>query len=182
MKIHSMGVRAVIAMALLLSVAGSEDKTPEGSVTFNGEKFTMTFRMSGKWYRRNAEVGEAVNKLELSYTSDSKGLYKCEYKESDTDEAKAYYFYVKGKACANCIELEATNLGLAITVDMAGTIILMMIIYKCTKKKSSAGSTHASKAPARAGGRAPPVPSPDYEALNPNTRNEDPYSSVSRTG
>nr|ACY54762.1 CD3 epsilon splice variant [Hippoglossus hippoglossus] len=116
MKIHSMGVRAVIAMTLLLSLAASEEET------------------------------------------------------------------AKGSACANCIELEAAPLALAITVDMAGTIILMMIIYKCTKKKSSAGSTQASKAPARAGGRAPPVPSPDYEALNPHTRSQDPYAIVSRTG
>ncbi|XP_062242758.1 T-cell surface glycoprotein CD3 epsilon chain-like [Platichthys flesus] len=178
MNIHSMVLRAVIAMALLLSVAGSE--APQ--VTFKGENFTMTCPGEGTWYKSNAKVyKEPSPSLELSYNSDSKGLYKCEYKD-DEDKVHEYYFYVKGKACANCIELEASGLGLAVTVDMAGTIVLMMIIYKCTKKKSSAGSTHASKAPARAGGRAPPIPSPDYEALNPNTRSEDPYSSVNRTG
>ncbi|CAB1415910.1 unnamed protein product [Pleuronectes platessa] len=165
-------------MALLLSVAGSEDQAPKGSVTFTGENFTMDCPEDGTWYKSNAKVADDSKSLELSYNSDSKGLYKCVYGELKQE----YYFYVKGKACANCIELEATRLGLAITVDLAGTIVLMMIIYKCTKKKSSAGSTHASKAPARAGGRAPPVPSPDYEALNPNTRSEDPYSSVNRTG
>ncbi|XP_034459729.1 T-cell surface glycoprotein CD3 epsilon chain-like [Hippoglossus hippoglossus] len=182
MKIHSMGVRAVIAMTLLLSLAASEEETAKGSVKFKGGNFTMTCPVYGKWYRRSAQVGdgEEHDSLELNYNSDTKGLYKCVYK--DNEEDKEYYFYVKGKACANCIELEAAPLALAITVDMAGTIILMMIIYKCTKKKSSAGSTQASKAPARAGGRAPPVPSPDYEALNPHTRSQDPYAIVSRTG
>uniref|UniRef100_A0A8D3D5A9 Membrane protein DAP10 n=1 Tax=Scophthalmus maximus TaxID=52904 RepID=A0A8D3D5A9_SCOMX len=85
-------------------------------------------------------------------------------------------------ACANCVELDASSFGLVIAADMAGTVVLMAIIYKCTKKRSSAGPTPSSKAPARSGGRAPPVPSPDYETLNAHTRSQDPYSVVNRTG
>ncbi|KAK1899861.1 T-cell surface glycoprotein CD3 epsilon chain [Dissostichus eleginoides] len=124
----------------------------KGGVTFWGEEFTMT--------------------------CPEKGIF---YKEGNiSTEAKQHT--LKGKTCVNCFELDATLFGLVIAADVVGTVIMMIIIYRCTKKKSSAGPTQTSKAPARTGGRAPAVPSPDYEPLNLHTRSQDPYSVVNRMG
>ncbi|KAF0030735.1 hypothetical protein F2P81_017466 [Scophthalmus maximus] len=96
----------------------------------------------GKWYKNDKELDEGLT-LTLDYDSDTKGSYRCDYKVDETD--RTYYFYVKGKACANCVELDASSFGLVIAADMAGTVVLMAIIYKCTKKRSSAGPTPSSK-------------------------------------
>lgn len=166
--------RVLAVLLLFLAPATAQD------VTFEGRQFKMTCpNVEGKWYKNDKELDEGLT-LTLDYDSDTKGSYRCDYKVDETD--RTYYFYVKGKACANCVELDASSFGLVIAADMAGTVVLMAIIYKCTKKRSSAGPTPSSKAPARSGGRAPPVPSPDYETLNAHTRSQDPYSVVNRTG
>uniref|UniRef100_A0A3Q4HUW9 T-cell surface glycoprotein CD3 epsilon chain-like n=1 Tax=Neolamprologus brichardi TaxID=32507 RepID=A0A3Q4HUW9_NEOBR len=84
----------------------------------------------------------------------------------------------QGNMCENCFELNGDTLFTVIVGDLLLTIIMMVIVYRCTKKKSSAGPPQPSKAPPRSGGRGPPVPSPDYEALNPQTRAQDTYSTV----
>ena len=48
-------------------------------------------------------------------------------------------------ACENCFELDAELFGLVIFVDVIGTAIVMMIIFKFTKKKSSDEPAHFSK-------------------------------------
>ncbi|XP_019950526.1 T-cell surface glycoprotein CD3 epsilon chain [Paralichthys olivaceus] len=164
MKINTMDVRAVIAMTLLLYVA-ADDSEP---VTFEGEYFTMRCPGEQKLFKDNSDANNTVQ-----YHDQTKGLYRC--------EKGKYFFYVKANLCLNCFNLDGALFAQVIAVDMTGTIILMIVIYRCTKKRS-AGSTNTSKAPARAVGRAPPVPSPDYEPLNPHTRAQDPYSIVNRTG
>ncbi|TDH15110.1 hypothetical protein EPR50_G00028290 [Perca flavescens] len=88
------------------------------------------------------------------------------------------------EACENCFELDSFVVGLAIVVDVLGTAFVMMVIYRYTKKKYSAGPSQASKAPARPAGHhtGPPPPQPDYEPLNPHTRNNGAYDVVNRTG
>lgn len=173
----SMCVRAALAV-LLLFIATVE--AGEGGVTFWGEEFTMTCPEKGYFNKRNKTIQtQGEMQLTLKYDDTTKGLHHCQYEESP--ETK-YYFYVRGKTCTNCFEVDATLFGLAIAADVVGTVIVMIIIYRCTKKKSSTGPPQTSKAPARTGGRAPPVPSPDYESLNPHTRSQDPYSVVNRMG
>ncbi|KAM6987438.1 T-cell surface glycoprotein CD3 epsilon chain-like [Tautogolabrus adspersus] len=117
----------------------------------------------------------------FEYENSKKGLYYCEYNVEEKENVK-YYFYVQGKACESCFELDPLVFGLVIIVDVVGTAFVIMIIYRCGKNRRSDGPSNASTAPARRGGRAPPVPSPDYEQLNTHTRNQDPYSMLSRTG
>lgn len=143
----------------------------------------MTCPEEGSWSKIDDEkmILNDSKTQELEYNGTSKGSYYCEYTNEDSPSQK-YYFYVQGKACENCFEMEASFLMLAIIVDVVMTGFVMMIIYRCTKKKSSP-APHSSKAPpARSGGRAPPVPSPDYEQLNPQTRGQDTYSLLNRTG
>ncbi|XP_045930542.1 T-cell surface glycoprotein CD3 epsilon chain-like isoform X1 [Micropterus dolomieu] len=168
-----MGVQAVLAVLLLFTAIV---KAQEGGVTFWRNTFTMTCPKEGTWHGESLNNSETKEQtMTLTYGNDMKEFY-CTY--GDTK----YYFYVKGKACDNCYELDAMLFWLAITVDVIGTVLVMMIIYRCTKQKSSTGLTPASKPPARQGGRAPPVPSPDYELLNPRTISQDAYSVVNRMG
>ncbi|XP_028429323.1 T-cell surface glycoprotein CD3 epsilon chain isoform X2 [Perca flavescens] len=171
-----MGVRATLAV-LLLFIATV--KAAEGGVTFWREHFTMTCPENGTWYRKEDQIHVGQTYTEV-YNGNSKGEYRCEY----NDPKKTYYFFVKGKACENCFELDSFVVGLAIVVDVLGTAFVMMVIYRYTKKKYSAGPSQASKAPARPAGHhtGPPPPQPDYEPLNPHTRNNGAYDVVNRTG
>lgn len=159
-----MGVQAVLSIVLLFVATV---KATDGKVEFYGDQVTLTCP-------NNMVLHNSAGKLmNNTFTYSKKGKYLC--KEGTTTK---YMFYVEGKACQNCFELEAELLLMIIFVDILGTIILMIMIYRCTKKKSSAGPPQPSKAPPRSGGRAPPVPSPDYAPLNPQTRAQDTYSTV----
>ncbi|KAK5868460.1 hypothetical protein PBY51_009473 [Eleginops maclovinus] len=164
----SMCVRAALAV-LLLFIATVD--AGEGGVTFWRKNFTMTCPEYGGWFFKEKDTTFKETAYTVTYNEITKGLYFCKYNE------KKYYFYVKGKVCENCFEVDATLFGLAIAVDVIGTAIVMIIIYRCTKKKSSAVPTQTSK-----GVPAPPVPNPDYEPLNQHTRSQDPYSTVNRMG
>ncbi|XP_036943974.1 T-cell surface glycoprotein CD3 epsilon chain-like [Acanthopagrus latus] len=174
----SMGVRAAFAVFLLFVATVKAD---EGGVSFWQREFTLTCPKEGKWFQdeNNKEVqikNETSKYFTMEYTK--KGSYHCVY-----DSTNYYYFYVQGKVCDNCYELDSVLFLMAIVVDILMTICVMFIVYKCTKKKSPAGLTHTSKPPPRSGGRGgPPVPSPDYEQLNLHTRSHDTYSKVNRTG
>nr|BCK60957.1 CD3 epsilon chain [Sebastiscus marmoratus] len=183
-----MGVRATLAV-LLLFIATVE--AGEGGVKFSGLNFKMTCPEAGNWYKKtDTDIKHHGETYELQYDGKSKGSYYCQYSTGDSvtsapsapSDAVKYYFYVKGKVCANCFELDASIFAVVIILDMLLTAILMMVIFKCTKKKNSAGLSQASKAPARSGGRAPPPQSPTYEPLSHHTRSQDPYSVVNRMG
>ncbi|XP_022616275.1 T-cell surface glycoprotein CD3 epsilon chain isoform X2 [Seriola dumerili] len=184
-----MGVQSVLSILLLLVATVKAEE-----VEFWREKFTMTCPGNGTWFKHSGDKTPAQSLAEsttysIEYNSDNKGLYYCLFNVEDPDittdsntSPKKYYFYVKGKVCANCFELDATLFGLVIIVDVVGTVFVMIIIYTYNKRKSPGGPTHSSKAPARPGGQGPPVPPQDYEQLNPRTRSHDTYSIVNRTG
>ncbi|XP_070685496.1 T-cell surface glycoprotein CD3 epsilon chain-like [Pempheris klunzingeri] len=173
-----MGVMAVLAILILFTATVKADP-----VTFWREDFTMACPDEGTFYKdKEIFKGQIYTH---TYDNDQKGLYHCQYvvEEEDGDKKLNYYFYVKGKVCKNCFEVDAYVLGLVIVVDVIGTALIMVTIFKCTKKKSSAGLTHGSKAPPRSGGREPNDQSSHYEPLNSRTRSQDTYSVVnSRTG
>nr|XP_004567084.2 T-cell surface glycoprotein CD3 epsilon chain [Maylandia zebra] len=164
----SMGVQAVLVV-VLLGVATT--KAGEDKVEFWRSKVKLTCPGKAKWFFKNEQVYNESDTYEFTYTS--KGDYRCEYETN-----QKYYFYVEGNVCENCFELDGNTLFMVIVGDLLLTIIMMVIVYRCTKKKSPAGPPQPSKAPPRSGGRGPPVPSPDYEALNPQTRAQDTYSTV----
>lgn len=170
-----MGVRATLAMLLLFIATVEAD---EGGIEFWRETFTMSCPENGTWFKKGVKESNVGKEYKLTYDGTNKGSFYCEY----GDDKIKYYFYVKGKACENCFELDGRLFGLVIAVDVLGTAGLMIFIFSCTKKKSSAQPSHTSKAPARSGGRGPPVPNPDYETLNLQNRAQDHYSFLNRTG
>ncbi|XP_077397484.1 T-cell surface glycoprotein CD3 epsilon chain-like [Festucalex cinctus] len=139
----------------LLIISAVEATT--GGVTFWRDNFTMTCPKNGNWFERGEPLHKSSNFLSLN--GKNKGLYHCEY-----DSGIKYYFYVEGKVCTNCFELDAVLFGVIIAADVSVTIILMILIYKCTKKKISLGA------------KGPAIPSPDYDHLNTHNRSQDPYS------
>uniref|UniRef100_A0A3Q3KE33 CD3 gamma/delta subunit Ig-like domain-containing protein n=1 Tax=Monopterus albus TaxID=43700 RepID=A0A3Q3KE33_MONAL len=155
---NNMGVQTVLVFLLLFMATVKSDP----GVQFWREDFTMT--CPGKGTSDTSETSEPSEtsktfEYKQRYNRDTKGLYYCTY----GSEPVKYYFYVQGMVCPNCFEVDATWIGAVIVLDVVGTVFVMMAIYRCTKKESPAGPTHASKAPGRSGGRGPPVPSPDYE-------------------
>ncbi|XP_077422795.1 T-cell surface glycoprotein CD3 epsilon chain-like [Vanacampus margaritifer] len=140
----------------LLIVSAVEAGT--GGVTFWRENFTMTCPENGAWFQRGEQLHKSSNSLTLN--GKNKGLYYCEY---DKDNIK-YYFYVEGKVCTHCFELDAVLFGVLIVADVSVTIALMILIYKCTKKKISLSTKDSA------------VPSSDYDQLNTHARSQDPYS------
>ncbi|XP_030007438.1 T-cell surface glycoprotein CD3 epsilon chain isoform X2 [Sphaeramia orbicularis] len=171
-----MDFRVVFAI-LLLSVATVKAQ----DVSFWGATVTMTCPGSGSWHMKGKSepLAENTDKLEMKYAG-NQDIY-CQYGDDSNAQVK-YYFYIQGKACETCFEVDALLFLVVIVVDLLGTIGLMLVIYSCTKKRSSAGPAPTSKPPARSRGQGPPVPSPDYEQLNPLTRTADTYSAVNRMG
>ncbi|KAM9318355.1 T-cell surface glycoprotein CD3 epsilon chain-like isoform 2-T2 [Pholidichthys leucotaenia] len=174
-------VQAALGVVLLFTAAA---KAAEGGATFWREEVTLTCPEKGTWYgkERDSSLTGSEGKENYVFKYAGKARFRCEYPLEDNGEKKKYFFYVEGKACKNCIELDARLFWLVVFVDMLGTAIVMMIIYKCNKKKSPSGPPRTTKQPGRSGGHAPPVPSPDYESLNPNTRSSDVYSVANRMG
>ncbi|CAI5694420.1 unnamed protein product [Oreochromis niloticus] len=173
----SMGVQAVLVV-VLLSVAttkAQEPGTPKGNVEIWRNEVTLICPEDGQWFDKNGEVNKtSPHTYKFPYTMKAK--YRCEY--SALTNKYIYRFYVEGNVCEDCFELDGNTLFMVIVGDLLLTIIVMVIVYRCTKKKSSAGPPQPSKAPSRSGGRGPPVPSPDYEQLNLQTRAQDTYSTV----
>ncbi|XP_068601741.1 T-cell surface glycoprotein CD3 epsilon chain-like [Brachionichthys hirsutus] len=158
------GVRAALAL-LLLAVpveAGS------GGVRFWRENVTMSCPGDGTWFSKEHKPLGLGTELEVQHQNRRGGFYYCRHSGGE------YYFYIQGKACDGCFELDATSLGLVLIVDICVTAAVMMMVYRCTKTKTS-----ASKGPSRDGGRGPVVPSPDYEYPNRKTRSQDIYSKMS---
>ncbi|XP_072247872.1 T-cell surface glycoprotein CD3 epsilon chain-like [Leuresthes tenuis] len=170
-----MGVQAVLVVVLLMFAATVT--AAEGGVTFWRKEVTLICPQNGTFY--DVTKKDTTGHPGQTYTFEYKGQvkFRCEY------ESEKYYFFVKGKACDNCFELNADVFGLVIFVDVIGTAVVMMIIFKFTKKKSSDEPTRFSKPPAASRSQPPNVPSRDYEELNIHTRSVDTYSTVvNRTG
>uniref|UniRef100_A0A3P8UAK0 CD3 gamma/delta subunit Ig-like domain-containing protein n=1 Tax=Amphiprion percula TaxID=161767 RepID=A0A3P8UAK0_AMPPE len=187
---HGMGVQAVLTVVLILFTATV--KTHDGVISVWKTKVTLKCPQPGTWFKEDKEIKkkdddgkETTENIEESkehtFTYDVKTKYHCRYYDS-LNNAINYYFRFEGKVCEDCYELNASLVGLVIVVDVVGTVLMMMIICYCTKNKSSAAPVHSSKAPARSGGRPPPASSSEYEQLNRQTRSQDTYSVVNRTG
>ncbi|XP_077578980.1 T-cell surface glycoprotein CD3 epsilon chain-like [Stigmatopora nigra] len=148
-------VLILISLLLILSAveAGS------GDVSFWRNNFTMTCPENGIWSRSASSVHKESKTFEMIYDSKSKGLYHCEY-----GEKTKYYFYVEGKVCSNCFELDATLFALIIVADVSITLLLISLIYKCTKKNISRRTKAVD----------PSQPSSDYDHLK--THSQDSYS------
>ncbi|KAM4590178.1 T-cell surface glycoprotein CD3 epsilon chain-like [Fundulus diaphanus] len=164
------GVQAAVVVLLTLATAV---KTETGEVTFWNKDVTIKCPDQSQVY---AKDGTKPIHDDMPYTFEytREDYYECK----DGDKKKTYSFYIKGRVCENCFELSGNFFLVIIVADLFGSAVVMMLIYKCSKKKSSDGPAKPTKATPKTGGRAPPVPSPDYESLNIHTLASDTYSSM----
>ncbi|KAJ8280220.1 hypothetical protein GJAV_G00051980 [Gymnothorax javanicus] len=151
-----------------------------GQVDFSGMEFTMTCPLEDdgngiKW--GDAAKNEFGERKTVTYDEKTK-TYKCLAGE------KFYHFYVRGKVCENCVEVNGMLLMAMIIVDLLVTGGIIILIYNCAQRKSSSAPSPApaSGRPGRA--NAPSVPDRDYEPLNPATRDNATYAvaGVHKTG
>ncbi|XP_041849735.1 T-cell surface glycoprotein CD3 epsilon chain-like [Melanotaenia boesemani] len=173
-----MEVQAVLVVLFMFASTVKTDEngnSVEGKVEFWRKNVILTCPGKATWNDIEKMEVQTENTIRTEYTQPLKGY--CEY--DDNAKTIKYRFYVKGKACENCFELDATVFMGVIIVDVVGTAVVMMMIYKCSKKTSSDKRSHSPKPPLPSGHRPPPtVPSRDYESLNPHTRAADTYSTV----
>uniref|UniRef100_A0A3P9LUB1 CD3 gamma/delta subunit Ig-like domain-containing protein n=1 Tax=Oryzias latipes TaxID=8090 RepID=A0A3P9LUB1_ORYLA len=174
-----MGVQAVFLVLLLCAVTPKAHGDSDWGIDFKQNKVTLTCPLqSTEW---DPKLKNPKSTYEFKYQKPVQHFCKA-------NENK-YFFYVKGKGCDNCFELDGWLLGGAIIADVVVTTILMTIIYKCTKKKVADGPAHLTKpsGPPHAPGRVPrssAVPSDltTYQELNHHTRTGGVYSTVQKTG
>ncbi|XP_017163668.1 T-cell surface glycoprotein CD3 epsilon chain [Poecilia reticulata] len=177
----------VQAVFVIIFMFATSVKAETGGAEFWKKDVTLTCPERGTWHKGQPTTPEAttspvVSTKEYTFLYERQVLYTCQYKKNEhTSPTVNYYFYVKGKACQNCFELDPKFFVVIIVVDVIGTAVVMMIIYRCSKKKSSDAPTPSNKPTPRAGHRAPHGPS-EYETLNPNTRSQDTYSTVVNSG
>ncbi|XP_024113877.1 T-cell surface glycoprotein CD3 epsilon chain isoform X1 [Oryzias melastigma] len=173
-----MGVQIVLVVLILCAVTLGAQGDSKGDVQFKQNTVTLT-------------CPEGYTKRGPGLKNDDNNTYTFEYKKPVKyyceSGSKKYFFYVKGKGCDNCFELEGWLLAAAIVGDVVMTTILIMIIYKCNKKKTTdepAQTIFPSAPPANypPGPRGRHAPSQTYEPLNPQTRHDGVYSKVQRTG
>lgn len=140
-------------------------------VEFSGKMFTMTCPNNRKWFHKGSIIlGSEESTLSRPYDDTTKGLYHCEY--GTDDSTVKYYFYVQGRGerllqtlvnapavsavtsspalfflevCDNCFELTPYKMMVAIVVDVLLTLLVMLITYKCSQKRSSAAASHTPK-------------------------------------
>uniref|UniRef100_A0A3Q2TFH7 CD3 gamma/delta subunit Ig-like domain-containing protein n=1 Tax=Fundulus heteroclitus TaxID=8078 RepID=A0A3Q2TFH7_FUNHE len=162
------GVQAAVVVLLTLATAV---KTETGEVTFWNKDVTIKCPNGAKVDAKDGTNPICDDKsCKFEYTRED--YYKCK------DTTTPYSFYIKGRVCENCFELTVNFFLVIIMADLFGSVVVMALIYKCSKKKSSVKPSKPTKATPKTGGRAPPVPSPDYESLNVHTLSSDTYSTM----
>ncbi|XP_028856727.1 T-cell surface glycoprotein CD3 epsilon chain-like [Denticeps clupeoides] len=151
---------------------------------FDGDKTT-------KKEHNNLVVFNATHE-KIKFSESIKGQYSC--------ADKTVQFYVKGKGCPNCYDLNATFLGIVIGLDLAVTTFLMFIVHYFAKGRSPSTpqkskmsiffippaclsqrfllfrASHVDK------GTPHSPPEPDYQPLNIGSRSRDTYAAVNRMG
>ncbi|XP_028855514.1 T-cell surface glycoprotein CD3 epsilon chain-like [Denticeps clupeoides] len=128
---------------------------------FDGDKTT-------KKEHNNLVVFNATHE-KIKFSESIKGQYSC--------ADKTVQFYVKGKGCPNCYDLNATFLGIVIGLDLAVTTFLMFIVHYFAK-----GRSPSTPQKTRGQRNAPQPPEPDYQPLNIGSRSRDTYAAVNRMG
>uniref|UniRef100_A0A8C4Z0F7 CD3 epsilon n=1 Tax=Gadus morhua TaxID=8049 RepID=A0A8C4Z0F7_GADMO len=129
--------------------------SPAG-VSFWKKSFTMTCPDKGEWYKGDIKLDEYGEKLEQEYNDTTKGHYHCRYLEEQ------YHFYVKGKVCENCYELDPVTVAVVIIADVLLTLGVILVVYVRARKRKSAGAKPKKVSSSGPSG-GPATSSPDYQ-------------------
>uniref|UniRef100_A0A3Q3BGV1 CD3 gamma/delta subunit Ig-like domain-containing protein n=1 Tax=Kryptolebias marmoratus TaxID=37003 RepID=A0A3Q3BGV1_KRYMA len=118
---HQIGVQVVLIVVLIGFFLFFLFK---GEATFWRKQVTLTCPEEGQWFNDGKEVNTNIlQTYEFEYQQQAE--YSCVYSDN-----KKYYFFVKGRACENCFEVDGRLFMLAIIVDLIGTSVLMMELFR----------------------------------------------------
>ncbi|XP_024133708.2 T-cell surface glycoprotein CD3 epsilon chain isoform X1 [Oryzias melastigma] len=169
MSVMIFRVMAVSVFLLVFFVFGV--KAEQGGVSFWRNDVTLTCPENGTWFQLSTQLH--MGKTYVFKYERPINVY-CVYETFDQFESeitKKTFFYVKGRVCETCYEVDGVYLGGAIFADVIMTTTLMAFIYNFAKKGSAASPS---------GGRASDIQSSDYQELNPRSVSQATYSAVSR--
>ncbi|XP_043974813.1 T-cell surface glycoprotein CD3 epsilon chain-like [Gambusia affinis] len=171
-----MGVQ-VMFIVLFMFLATVESQ--KGGISFWRDQVTLTCPENGTWTNNKENENALGSGKTYEFHFKGQSQHYCEYDNDEGGKTK-YYFFVKGKACKNCFEVDGFLFMLVILVDVIGTAVVMRIIYVCTKKKHTNVPLQTSRARRT---RLQGDQSSAYESLNSNTQKTETYSTlVHRTG
>ncbi|MEQ2234997.1 hypothetical protein ILYODFUR_037139 [Ilyodon furcidens] len=165
-------VQAVFVIFLMFATTVKTQEEVKGEVTFWRKSVTVKCTDNSEVYLVDKSTESLGTEYEFEYNGQVE--YMCKLQGNKTP----YRLYIKGRTCDNCFELNAKFFLMIIIVDLFGTVGVMIIIYSCSKNKSSDRNPKPTKTTPKTGSRGPPIPSPDYAPLNHHTLSTDTYSSV----
>lgn len=175
-----MGVQATLVVLLMLA---SSVKSKKGGVQFWRKDVMLTCpgKTKLKWFDGKEKISENSQTIQIEYKRLLR--YRCEYEDYNQTSGfftKTYFFYVKGRACENCFELDGTFVMLAIIVNVIGTAVGMIYLFRRTKERSSDGPAPSSRPnlPFRSQGQASQQDT--YQELLQRSRAANTYASVNR--
>ncbi|XP_059930416.1 T-cell surface glycoprotein CD3 epsilon chain-like [Gadus macrocephalus] len=143
-----------VLVCLLLSFARSGDTA---GVSFWKKSFTMTCPDVGDWYKEDIKIAANSEKLYImEYNDTTKGHYYCIHL------AEKYHFYVKGKVCENCYELDPVKVAVVIIADVLLTLGVILVVYVRARKRKSAVAKPKKVSSSGPSG-SPATSSPDYQ-------------------
>ncbi|KAK1786198.1 hypothetical protein P4O66_017915 [Electrophorus voltai] len=173
----------LLIFAVAASIADQGNEGEEGTNQLKGNvdvSFTRVTlecpypKISTQWkiHQKNKEKTENNIYVINDYTDQTDGLHYCQ------NGKETYYFFTRIKVCENCIELNVALASGLIIGDILLTLGVILIVYLCTRMKSGSATPQRSTHIRQTG--APTPPDPDYQSLNPATRNRDVYAEPSR--
>ncbi|KAJ7990229.1 hypothetical protein DPEC_G00298150 [Dallia pectoralis] len=163
---NQIGINSVLVF--LIIVSNVEGK---GDVTFWRDKIKLTCPEKGDWYKDNSLFMKDQREHEIHL--DDKVSYYCQYKENGMTQTK-YSFYVKGRGCENCYEVDRTLVAGCIVGDLMVTGGFILIVYLWAKKKSRLGEPQ--KKTSLLQGHVPGASDVHYEPLRLGARGKDIYA------
>lgn len=169
----------VLACTLLISATVEA----EGGVSFVWmDEVTLTCPGSGEWLlaKGSGVANNGTASHSYTYADNSKDHHQCKYKSESVMET--YHFYIQGKACGRCIELDTWVFALVIVVDVVASIVVIAIVYKCCNKTSGRPQKKSKGRSREADIQLDDCTPSPYQALSPHTRSQDPYQVINRTG
>ncbi|XP_010869168.1 T-cell surface glycoprotein CD3 epsilon chain [Esox lucius] len=153
----------LVFLGILTKVEG------QGDVTFWRDKYTLTCPEIGEWYVDNELIqaeARSFDPIEIGNTRS----YHCQYGKENIK----HLFYIQGRGCENCYEVEMNQIAMVIVGDLILTGAVILIVYFWAQKKS--GPATSQKPTSRSRGQAPVVSNVDYEPLRHGDRGKNIYA------
>lgn len=160
-----------VLIAFPLAVANTDKKTE--NIEIYGTTVILKCPETGTWYKGNQPIphNQSTHTINI-YTDDDNDLYKCK------GSNRSYYFYTRLHVCKGCMEMDAVVAWGVVLGDVIVTLGVILIVYTCASKNTSAPPQRAQRRQLTPGTAQPSDST--YQELTQGTRSTDVYSDVKR--